>query len=219
MGEPPEIVARLSPTELREKMGIANTVLEHTVVYRLWQAPFAEQKFAPVLAHNDLQRARRVLDVACGPGTNTHKFASSDYVGVDFNPRYVRNARRRHSREFVVSDVRCYWPLPTDRFDFVLVNSFLHHLETKDVVDILRHLRSLLTQDGHVHILELVLPEGASVARLLARADRGKFARPLKEWQTIFEQIFDPVVFEPYALTGMGVVLWNMVYFKGRHQR
>jgi SAM-dependent methyltransferase len=196
-------------------MGFADTVLEHTLVYRLWQVPFAEKKFAPVLAHNDIRRARRVLDVACGPGTNTHNFASSDYLGIDFNPRYVRNARRRHRREFVVADVRSYRPSPTDRFDFVLVNSFLHHLDTNEVVDILTHLRSLLTEDGHVHILELVLPEGATVARLLAQKDRGKFARPLKEWQTIFDQIFDPVVFEQYPLTGLGIVLWNMVYFKG----
>ena len=196
-------------------MGFTDAVLEHTLVYRLWQAPFAEQKFAPVLAHNDLKRVRRVLDVACGPGTNTHNFVLSDYLGVDLNPRYVRNARRRHGREFVVADVLSYRPLPADRFDFILVNSFLHHLDTKDVLHILTHLSSLLSADGHVHILELVLPEGPSLAQLLARKDRGKFARPLKEWQTIFEQSFDSVVFEPYPLTGMGMILWNMVYFKG----
>jgi hypothetical protein len=42
-------------------------LLEKTVVYRLWQAPFAEAKLAPVLANNDITTARRVLDVGCGP--------------------------------------------------------------------------------------------------------------------------------------------------------
>ena len=50
-------------------MSLVASILERTFVYRLWQAPFAEQKFAPLLAHNDLKRARRVLDVACGPST------------------------------------------------------------------------------------------------------------------------------------------------------
>ena len=36
-------------------------------------------------------------------------------------------------------------------------------------------------------MLELVLPEKRSIARLLARWDRGKFARPLEEWQSLFE--------------------------------
>jgi hypothetical protein len=61
-----------------------------------------------------------------------------------------------------------------------------------------------------------VLPQDRSVARLLARWDRGKFARPLAEWERIFCEIFEEVVFEPYRLTGGGATLWNMVYFKGR---
>jgi hypothetical protein len=38
----------------------------------------------------------------------------------------------------------------------------------------------------------------------------------LEEWRLLFEGLFEPVVFEPYRLTGMGATLWNMVYFKGR---
>jgi SAM-dependent methyltransferase len=199
-----------------EPMSLAASILERTLVYRMWQSPFAEQKFSPVLAHNDLDCARRVLDVACGPGTNTKHFAKADYLGVDFNERYIRDARRRHQRNFVVADVRNYSAAPGDRFDFVLVNSFLHHLNTEDVLEILSHLRSLLSEDGSIHILELVLPEDRSVARLLARWDRGKFVRPLEDWRGILSQLFEPVIFEPYALTGMGATLWNMVYFKGR---
>jgi ubiquinone/menaquinone biosynthesis C-methylase UbiE len=199
-----------------ETMSLSAAILEHTLVYRLWQAPFAEQKFAPVLAHNDLQRARRVLDVACGPGTNTHHFAQSDYLGVDFNERYIRNARQRHGRNFVVADVRNFTAAPEDRFDFILVNSFLHHVNTEDLQGILAHLRSMLAEEGCIHILELVLPENRSIARLLARCDRGKFARSLEEWHRIFGELFEPVVFEPYPLTGVGTTLWNMVYFKGR---
>jgi hypothetical protein len=53
------------------------------------------------------------------------------------------------------------------------------------------------------------------VARLLARWDRGKFARPLGEWKQLFSDLFQPVVFEPYLLRGLGATLWNMIYFKG----
>ncbi len=217
-------------------MNFAESVLERTLVYRAWQAPFAAQKFAPILAHNPLTRVRRVLDVACGPGTNTKYFAAADYLGIDINERYIRDARKRHSRYFIAADVRNYIAGPydgfakdrpdkdrfdndrsdNDRFDFVLVNSFLHHLNAEEVLSILAHLKSLLTADGRIHILELVLPGSASIARLLARWDRGKFARPLEEWQQIFEQLFEPIVFEPYNVTGAGITLWNMVYFQGR---
>ncbi len=197
-------------------MNLAASALERTWVYRAWQAPFANQKFAPVLAHTPLARVRRVLDVACGPGTNTKFFANTDYLGIDFNERYIEHARKRFGRNFVVADVRNYVTAPDDRFDFILVNSFLHHLNTHDVVGILTHLKSLLTEDGHIHMLELVLPPYPSIARQLAHWDRGKFARPLNEWQEIFESLFEPVIFEPYRLTALGATLWNMVYFKGR---
>lgn len=76
-------------------MGLSDHIIEHELPYRLWQAPFAEDKFSPVLAHNDLKYVRRVLDVGCGPGTNTHHFVRSDYLGLDCNRGYVESARTK----------------------------------------------------------------------------------------------------------------------------
>ena len=190
--------------------------MENTLAYRVWQAPFAEQKLAPLFAHNDLSRVRRVLDVGCGPGTNTHHFAGSDYLGIDFNPAYIESARRRHQREFLVADVTKYQVPSHERFDLILANSLFHHIDTANTRRILAHLATLLSDDGHVHIFDLVLPEGPSVSRFLARADRGDYPRPLEEWREIFTESFEPVVFEPYSLGAAGMTLWNMIYFKGR---
>jgi len=200
-------------------MKLLTRIMEHTLVYRLWQAPFAEKKFAPILAHNDLHRVRRVLDVGCGPGTNTHCFTDADYLGIDHNEAYIEYARRRYKRDFRVADVTRFTAAPGERFDFILLNSFLHHIDTANVRRILAHLSTFLTPDGHVHILDLVLPARPSIARLLSRLDRGEFPRPLEEWRQIFGDIFEPFVFEPFELTGWGVALWEMVYFKGRARR
>ena len=200
-------------------MSWVDRLLERTAVYRLWQAPFAEAKFEPVRRHNDIGAARRVLDVGCGPGTNTARFNHAEYLGIDINPAYIEDARRRHGREFLVADATTYTVSADQRYDWILLNSFLHHVETADVRRILSHLATLLTPDGHIHILDLVLPAGPSAARLLARWDRGRFARPLEEWRGLFTQSFEPVVFEAYPLKGAGLTLWNMVYFKGKARR
>jgi SAM-dependent methyltransferase len=197
----------------------AGRLLARPLSYRLWQTPFAEEKFAPVLRHNDLARVRRVLDVGCGPGTNTHHFAGVDYLGIDVNERYVEYARRRHRRDFMVVDATEFTVPAGERFDFVLVNSFLHHLPDGAARRLLAHLSSVLTNEGHIHVLELELPEHPSVARLLARMDRGDHPRPLKAWRELLAESFEPVVFEPYRRGGWGwagATLWNMVYFKGR---
>ncbi|MGI8403071.1 MAG: class I SAM-dependent methyltransferase [Gemmatimonadaceae bacterium] len=194
-------------------------LMENTLAYRVWQAPFAEQKLAPLYAHNDVAAARRVLDVGCGPGTNTAHFASAEYLGVDINPAYIESARQRYKREFIVADVTKVQIAVEERFDLILANSLFHHTDTPDTLRILAHLATLLSDDGHVHVFDLVLPEGSSVSRFLARADRGDYPRPLDQWREIFTEAFELEVFEPYSLGAAGMTLWNMVYFKGRTRR
>lgn len=194
-------------------------VMENTLAYRLWQAPFADEKFAPIAAHNDLQRVRRVLDVGCGPGTNAAYFAHADYTGIDMNDAYLEHARRKFGRTFIAADVTQYRVATSERFDFVLLNSLLHHIDDTGVEKLLAHLATLLSDDGHVHIIDLLLPDEASVARFLARADRGEYPRPMAQWREMFTKSFDAVVFEPFTLRRMGVDLWRLVYFKGRAKR
>jgi SAM-dependent methyltransferase len=190
-------------------------VLANPTVYRLWQAPFVEAKFEPVRRHNDLSQVRRVLDVGCGPGTNAHLFHGLDYLGLDLNADYVAQARQRHPLQFEVADV-CTWEADENRrFDFVLLNSLLHHIAADGVHRILQQLTRQLTPDGHLHIIDLVLPESRCLARSIARADRGEHPRPLETWRQLFSQYFEPVVFEPFSLKFSGLELWQLVYFKG----
>lgn len=194
-------------------------ILARPISYRLWQAPFAEAKFAPVLRHTDLSGVRRVLDVGCGPGTNAPLFAGLDYTGLDINERYIEYASSHHPGKFVAQDATTLEVPAGERFDFVLVNSFLHHIPDPEVSRLLGHLRSVVAPDGHIHILELVLPPKPSLGRLLARLDRGDHARPLAHWRELLSESFEPEVFEPYPLGGArwaATTLWNMVYFKGR---
>lgn len=194
-------------------------VMENELAYRLWQAPFQEQKLKPLFVHTDVARARRVLDVGCGPGTNTPHFAHTDYLGIDFNAGYIESARARHKREFTVADVTRYELEGEEPFDLILANSLLHHIDTPDTERILAHLATLLSGDGFVHIFDLVLGPKPSIPRFLALADRGDFARPLEDWRQLFTAAFEPVVLETYPLRGAGIALWDMVYFKGRARR
>jgi SAM-dependent methyltransferase len=201
-------------------MSMRDLIMRQPIVYRLWMAPFAEKKFAPIAAHNDMQHVRRVLDVGCGPGTNAPHFTNADYFGIDLNPEYISDAQRRFSHigahiRFQAHDASTFVVPPGERFDFILVNSFLHHVDDSVARSILANLAKLLSTDGHVHFLELVLPDSPSLARFFARADRGKFARPTTHWRSLFEEFFDTLLFEPYDLGMAGTTLWKMVYFKG----
>lgn len=198
---------------------LLEAVLEQPIVYRLWQAWHASQKFAPVLEHNDLSRVRRVLDVGCGPAMNTALFAQTDYLGIDINPKYIESARQRFDRKFLVADATTYSAPEGARFDFILVNSFLHHIDLPETHRVLSNLATLLTEDGCLHSIEVVMPGKPGLPRAFARWDRGRFARPVEEWKQIFTTYLETAVFLPYTLKVGGIPWIEMVYFKGRARR
>jgi SAM-dependent methyltransferase len=194
---------------------LTDAIMEYPLAYRLWQAPFVDEKIGPILRHTDMRGVRRVLDVGCGPGTNARLFEHADYIGIDINARCIEYARRRFRGSFIVADATTYQVPAEEKFDLVLVNSFLHHIPTEAVHRVLAHLRTLLAPGGSVHALEVVLPAEPSVARLLARLDRGKFTRPVEEWKRLFGADLRIDAAESVFLRRAGVTLWHMMYLKG----
>lgn len=202
-------------------MSTVDFIMRQPLVYRLWMSPFAAKKFAPIAANNDIDRVKRVLDVGCGPGTNADLFPNAEYLGIDLNEQYIRDASRRHRanptrKKFVAADASKFGAAPGEKFDFILVNSFLHHIEDGIARSILANLSKLLSENGYLHCLELILPEKRSPARFMAHADRGKFARPVEKWRELFGDSCETELFQPYDLGLAGLTLWKMVYFKGR---
>ncbi len=190
-------------------------LLELPLVYRTWQAPFASAKLKPFLARVDLEHTRRVLDIGCGPGTNARVFTGCDYVGIDINPEYIRTALSRYPGRWVVGDVTDPTIFPDQQFDCVFANSLMHHLDDGAVRNLLRRMARLTAIGGKVHVLDLVLPPQASAGRVLARLDRGRFARPIEHWHTLFSEFMHEEHFQPYAFGLPFVPLWKMVYFVG----
>ena len=186
--------------------------MENPRVYAAWQAPFVAQKIAPVERWLRDHDCRRVLDVGCGPGTNAGRFPDMEYVGLDVNERYLQMARARFGGRFVQADLTRADLSSLGTFDMILANSFFHHAPDSDVERILAQLSVLLSPEGTVHILDLVLPDQKSLAWMMARLDRGRFVRPLERWRALFSAAFEPIAFEPYFYGGR---LWSGVYFQG----
>jgi SAM-dependent methyltransferase len=200
-------------------MNIKNHLLEQPFIFNLWQLPFAHQKLIQLFKHANMDQARSVLDIGCGPGTNALHFARAEYLGIDINEKYIQMARKRYPREFLVADVTSSQAIPPRAYDLILVNSFLHHLDTPTALRVLSSAGELLSEDGYLHSVELVLPEKRGIARWLTVHDRGKFPRSLSSWREIFEQYLQPAVFEPFPIRYLGQTILELVYFKGRKKQ
>jgi len=193
-------------------------VLSVPQLYNLMQTPFVKSKLAALARHNDLSKVRRVLDVGCGPGTNCTVFSHAEYLGVDLDPGYVEYARKKHGRDFEVADVCTYDPPADEKFDFILLNSLLHHIDEQGARRILTALTRSVSDDGHVHIIDLVLPGSKGLPRMMAENDRGDYPRPFSHWQELFGSIFEEVTIEPFKVRLMGLDVIELVYFKGRNR-
>lgn len=190
-------------------------LLDHPWAYRLWQGPFAAQKLVPLQRRIGRGPYGRVLDVACGPGTNTAAFAGPGYKGIDLNPHYIARAIRTHGPRFEVADATTFRGAPGTQYDLVLINSFLHHLDDAQTRTVLDHVRTLLAPGGTVQIMELVRPATGLFTRMFAELDRGKFARPVDAWLRLIGASLTIRHHEPYFLGAPGLPLWAMLYVEG----
>lgn len=190
-------------------------ILSHPAVYRAWQAPFVNQKLAPFIANSSMGPDERVIDVGCGPGTNAGVFKPKGYVGADLSPEYIDSARERYpDHHFEVWDITKPGP-DLGTFDVALVNSVFHHLSDSETQTVLTALPKYLRGGSPIHIIDLVLPNDRSLARTLAKLDRGEYPRSVDHWRTLFSCLMDVKIMEPFRVGLFGTRMWDMVYVQG----
>lgn len=187
--------------------------LELAPLYRLWQRPFVAQKVRSFRQRVALDVTTRVLDVGCGPATNASLFAATRYVGLDFDPNYVRSARAL-GLNVMVGDAGALPIRSAPIFDVVFVNSLLHHLTDEQVTAVMTRASRVLAPTGRLHVIDLHVP-GTGIARRLALADRGEHPRELSHLRSLITPHFEVEHEETFRLSLAGIPLWAMVYFSG----
>jgi len=190
---------------------LVDRALAIPIVYQGWQAFHDREKLEYVASRIAPGPGLKVLELGCGPGTNAHLFTGCDYLGIDINPGYVAKAQRLFPRHrFVTADVLAY-DFASTSYDWVVVNSFLHHIDDQQVEAIFASIARI--RAARVLILELVLPPQPSVARLLARLDRGEFARPIEAWRALLPKGFGVREETPVRIRRGGVQLYELIGF------
>ncbi len=80
-------------------------------------------------------------------------------MGVDIEEAYIHSARRRFGDRFVLGDATRELPRLGAPYDFILLNSLMHHLDDGQVDAVLGHSAEVLAPGGAIHILDLELPD------------------------------------------------------------
>jgi len=101
-----------------------------------------------------LPRGAVVLDLGCGPGTDTKKLVAAGLVvhGFDLSDEFLRIAQEKNPGvDFIQGDMRTL-PYPTNIFDGVYAKASLLHIPKADMLQALREIFRVVTPGGVVHV-------------------------------------------------------------------
>jgi len=170
-------------------------LLTHSSVYRAFQALVRGSGFRQcwIASHLRPQPGQRILDVGCGPAAILDLLPPMDYVGIDFEPDYIRQATTRFGSRgtFLVKDIRDLDPSTESPFDLVVSLGVLHHLDDTAVTNLLRTAATLLKPGGRFMSLDpaRTTPQHP-VARLLVSLDRGRHIRHPHHYLSLATPVF-----------------------------
>lgn len=164
-------------------------ILSIPLVFRLqqyvWGSPLLHRVTSEYLA---LHAGQSVLDVGCGPADILAILPQVDYVGVDMSPAYVATASERFAGrgQFLAGDVYALPALADRRFDAVLAQGVLHHLDDGEVTSLFRFAAAKLTPGGRMVTADPCYCAGqGKVERFLVDHDRGRNVRSPDQYRAL----------------------------------
>jgi SAM-dependent methyltransferase len=119
----------------------------------------------------------RVLDLGCGPGDISFRFAARypacSVIGVDGSSAMIRLANRRRADDVAAERVRFVEgllpgaPIPCGPYAAIVSNSLLHHLHRPEVL--WQAIDTLADRGTCIYVADLRRPQDADAARRLVR--------------------------------------------------
>ena len=203
-------------------MKLRTSLFDRPSLYQHFHRFFSRRKFLYLqryLGDRTSAVPVKVLDLGCGPGTNSFLFSDKnkyDYLGLDFNEKYIRWARQLYDLNFLCADVTKL-AKSGSAYDLILINSVMHHLSDAEADHLLSAAQDLLGPGGECVVLDMIRPEARStsnsVQRMLIRLDRGSFCRKLRDLQRLLTSYFETDIAYSFDISFVGVPLWDLKLF------
>ncbi len=176
-------------------MGLRSRLLEIPIVYETLQNGVVRPELRSWRADDLIEVKPRmtVLDVGCGTGKILTDLPEVTYIGIDHNHDYITKANHRHGTRgrFLVIDVNDAAFKALGQFDRILLIGVLHHLSDEVCLRMLSKLHDALAPDGLLVTMDPAIEKSQHpVARLLAKLDRGRYARSTARYRALIEKSF-----------------------------
>ena len=192
-------------------MKLLNTLLEKPLVYNAWANTTLIAKMNAIKSIMPPIKGKNVLDIGCGPAMNTALFMNCDYTGIDINPGYIAQAKKKFPDKYFYEQDVTNLTVPEKRFDIILFNSMIHHIPDDKMINIFSKVHSLLNHNGFAILSEPLIPQPHDYICLWAmQLDRGKYFRTREGYHRLFNRYFTIDEEMTYPLSIIGITGWRM---------
>jgi len=136
-----------------------------------------------------------IFDIGCGPADILEFLPEVQYFGVDHNPRYIEQARKRWPQALfettAVLELNSGYLPPAD---LVMANAVLHHLDDTEATHLFATAARLLREGGRLCTLDNhFYYDQHPLSRWLIERDRGRFVRNADGYAALAAPFFQEV--------------------------
>ncbi len=143
------------------------------------------------------QAGDRIIDMGCGPCEVLDHLPAVDYIGVDFEQKYIDDAKARFGNrgQFMCLNIADLKQGLFSDADIVLATGVLHHLNDDEALNLFSLAKSFLKPGGRLVTYDgCYLEQGQHpFAKWMLSNDRGKFVRKKDEYVKLAKQHFPAI--------------------------
>ena len=178
---------------MSEKSGI-HYILKNPIIYSVVQWIFSHKKTTYEWDQLFLNiENKTILDIGCGLGDQSKKFKNCQYIGVDISKVYIDHAKKNFSNygEFYLLSADNIQNLPNKSFDFVILKGVIHHLNDKQMMNLILFFQERLSTNGKIISLDPVFTEKQNkLSKYFVSKDRGENIRLSHDYEAFFNKNF-----------------------------
>jgi SAM-dependent methyltransferase len=188
----------MSDKERGERRGGLWGLLRKPQVYNALQELLGARRVQREFVRDFVQaeRGANVCDIGCGPGDLLEFLGDVQYVGIDYNDKYIQNAQSRFGARgrFLTRDATRLDGLQSQAFAVAIGLGLLHHLDDDKARRFLSESARILTREGRLVTIDPCFTAGQGILRRLAvQLDRGPFIRSPAELDRLARRSFRQV--------------------------